>query len=126
MKPKIKIILALSMMTLVTLACATLSGGNTPEQPAQPVALPTNTPLPPLPTSTPQPPAPEPTEEPASAPTEEPASQPAGDVLFFDDFSDPNSGWDRYSDEDGITDYENGAYKIAVFSDIYSTGPTRT
>ncbi|MFN2145440.1 MAG: hypothetical protein ACK2T7_08800 [Anaerolineales bacterium] len=119
MNPKTKLILALTMMTLVTLACATLTGNSPQEQPAEPVALPTNTPLPPLPTSTPKPPAPEPTEEPAAAPTEEPAVQPAGDMLFFDDFSDPNSGWDRYSDAEGSTDYENGAYKIAVYTDTY-------
>jgi hypothetical protein len=36
------------------------------------------------------------------------------DVLFQDDFSDPSSGWDRVSDEDGITDYDDGSYRILV------------
>ena len=36
------------------------------------------------------------------------------DVLFQDDFSDPNSGWDRLSTEDGLTDYQDGAYRIYV------------
>jgi hypothetical protein len=35
-------------------------------------------------------------------------------VLFRDDFSDTNSGWDHYSDTDGTTDYENGVYRINV------------
>jgi len=39
------------------------------------------------------------------------------DILYEDDFSNPDSGWDRYSDEEGYTDYENGAYKIAVNTD---------
>jgi hypothetical protein len=35
-------------------------------------------------------------------------------ILFSDDFSDKNSGWDQYSDTDAITDYENGIYRIYV------------
>jgi hypothetical protein len=35
-------------------------------------------------------------------------------VLFQDDFSDPSSGWDQFSDTDGLTDYENGTYRIFV------------
>lgn len=38
-------------------------------------------------------------------------------ILFEDDFSNPDSGWDRYSDAEGYTDYENGTYKIGVYSD---------
>src|SRR5512139_4024944 len=34
--------------------------------------------------------------------------------LFFDDFSDPSSGWDRVNDEEGINDYSNGGYRIFV------------
>lgn len=44
-------------------------------------------------------------------------------VLFQDDFSDPSSGWDQISAEDGITDYIDGAYRIYVNStntDIWS------
>lgn len=37
-----------------------------------------------------------------------------GNVLFQDDFSDPTSGWDRVSVEDGITDYYEGVYRIFV------------
>lgn len=36
------------------------------------------------------------------------------EVLFQDDFSDPSSGWDRVSKQDGITDYDDGAYRILV------------
>lgn len=38
-----------------------------------------------------------------------------GVLLFQDDFSSPNSGWDRYHGESYISDYDNGAYRIAVF-----------
>ena len=39
--------------------------------------------------------------------------QPAG-LLFQDDFSDPESGWDKVSVSDGITDYADGVYRIFV------------
>lgn len=45
-------------------------------------------------------------------------SQPAN-ILFEDDFSNSNSGWDQYSDDAGLTDYENGAYKIGIYTDTY-------
>jgi hypothetical protein len=37
-------------------------------------------------------------------------------TLFTDEFSNPDSGWDRYRDETtgNITDYENGSYRIYV------------
>jgi hypothetical protein len=41
--------------------------------------------------------------------TEQPSN-----VLFQDDFSDPSSGWDRVNEEQGITDYVDGAYRIFV------------
>lgn len=40
-------------------------------------------------------------------------------ILFEDDFSANTSGWDRYSDNEGYTDYEDGAYKIGVYADSY-------
>ncbi|GAB4504222.1 MAG: hypothetical protein Fur0043_12150 [Anaerolineales bacterium] len=46
-------------------------------------------------------------------------AQPA-DILFQDDFSDPSSGWDQYSDSGGSTDYDNGAYRIRVNNSQYS------
>lgn len=39
------------------------------------------------------------------------------DVLFKDDFSDPSSGWDQVDSSDGMTDYENGYYRILVNSE---------
>lgn len=105
MKIKTKLILTLAAITMATLACATVTASNTSDQPAPPAELPTNTPLPPFPTSTPPPPTPEPT-------TPVPLT---GNAVFFDDFSNSESGWDRYSSEDTTTDYANGAYKIGVY-----------
>jgi Raf kinase inhibitor-like YbhB/YbcL family protein len=42
-------------------------------------------------------------------PTEEP-----WEVLFQDDFEDPNSGWERYREADGVLDYEEGGYRMLV------------
>ncbi len=38
----------------------------------------------------------------------------SGEALFTDDFSQPNSGWRRASDEHGSADYIDGYYQIAV------------
>ena len=38
----------------------------------------------------------------------------AGQPLFQDDFSNPDSGWDRMTGIDGETDYVDGAYRIFV------------
>ena len=35
-------------------------------------------------------------------------------LLFQDDFSNPDSGWDRLENEDGVTDYQDGQYRILV------------
>jgi len=35
-------------------------------------------------------------------------------AVYFDDFSNPGSGWDQEGDNDGITNYENGQYRISV------------
>ncbi len=35
-------------------------------------------------------------------------------LLFKDDFSSSNSGWDSIRDSNGITDYDNGGYRILV------------
>jgi hypothetical protein len=43
----------------------------------------------------------------------------ATELLFFDDFSDPNSGWDRVDDTDYSTNYFNNAYRITVNTDMY-------
>lgn len=36
------------------------------------------------------------------------------DILFIDDFSDESSGWDRIKEDEGVTDYSDGVYRIAV------------
>ena len=35
-------------------------------------------------------------------------------MLFFDDFSDTNTGWDQVNESDYSTDYYQGAYRIFV------------
>jgi len=39
---------------------------------------------------------------------------PSGDVYFYDDFSDPNSGWYTASDDSGSTAYSEGEFVIQV------------
>ena len=48
-------------------------------------------------------------------------------ILFQDDFSDVDSGWDRASSENAVTDYQNGAYHIAITANNYGawTNPYR-
>ncbi|MDX1437774.1 MAG: hypothetical protein R3335_13245 [Anaerolineales bacterium] len=50
-------------------------------------------------------------ETPPPAPT---PGGPSGEILFEDDFLDPQSGWDRASNESGSTDYFEGGYLITV------------
>lgn len=40
--------------------------------------------------------------------------KPDGQVIFEDDFSDPNSGWNNVVELEGETIYENGEYSIKV------------
>lgn len=40
--------------------------------------------------------------------------QPPEGVLFQDDFSNPSSGWDSVRTDEGMTDYDGGAYHIVV------------
>jgi hypothetical protein len=40
--------------------------------------------------------------------------QNPGDLLFQDGFSDPSSGWDRVQGPEGMTDYQDGRYRIVV------------
>ncbi len=41
----------------------------------------------------------------------------SSNILFQDDFSNPDSGWDSVRTDDGVTDYENGIYRIFVNTD---------
>ena len=58
----------------------------------------------------------------------QPTATVAEAILYFDDFSDPNSGWDRTRSEEGFTDYEEGSYHIFVNESItdYFATPYRT
>jgi len=47
-----------------------------------------------------------------SSQTAQPSS--AQGILFTDDFSNTNSGWDRQRTTDGITDYDNGHFLIQI------------
>ncbi len=42
-----------------------------------------------------------------------PAPQP-GETLFFDDFSNPLSGWGRFTSAEGTMDYDGGGYRFLV------------
>lgn len=55
-----------------------------------------------------------PTVNPSSNPPVQidPPVQVQNDVLFSDDFSDPNSGWDQVNEDFKITNYENGGYRM--------------
>ena len=61
---------------------------------------------------------PTPTIPSASIPTETISPSSNQGQLLFDDFSDPNSGWDRIDAADFYTDYYSGSYRIVVHSDM--------
>jgi hypothetical protein len=48
------------------------------------------------------------------APARPQSSPPPAGVLFQDDFSNPNSGWDKQTSADVTTNYDNGQYLVAV------------
>ncbi|MCX6678078.1 MAG: choice-of-anchor K domain-containing protein [Methanothrix sp.] len=53
-----------------------------------------------------------------SAIQDQPLGQlPAKDLLYSEDFSNPKSGWPRYSTEDEVFAYEDGRYNVTVFPD---------
>ncbi len=70
------------------------------------------------PTAAPRQPDPSPTVPAATAapPTATPAptAAPTPTLLYSDDFSDPNSGWEVYNQFDGYMNYENGRYRMNV------------
>ena len=45
---------------------------------------------------------------------EEDSEPLSGEILFQDDFSDPESGWNRVSTDTGETEYDDGVYRIYV------------
>jgi len=47
-------------------------------------------------------------------------SPPQANILFEDDFSNESTAdWDKYTDEDGMTDYSNGQYRILINVDSF-------
>jgi hypothetical protein len=52
---------------------------------------------------------------------------PPEGVVLMDDFSDPQSGWDTYSDADGEAGYQGGEYRIVVHAPdtTYWSNPQR-
>lgn len=63
-----------------------------------------------------------------TAATSIPSTGGGDGTLFFDDFNDPDSGWDRYFDEEGSTDYRNSKYRINVTdtSQIFWANPGKS
>lgn len=49
-------------------------------------------------------------------PTQAAQAPREGKILFQDDFSNPNSGWENITDSDGLIGYSNGTYIISVTS----------
>ena len=47
------------------------------------------------------------------APTLTPTAQ-TGDTLFYDDFTDPASGWDHFTSAEGTMDYDSNSYRFLV------------
>jgi len=47
----------------------------------------------------------------ASTPT--PVSQ-SGETLFYDDFTNPSTGWDRFTSAEGTMDYDGSGYRFLV------------
>lgn len=45
-------------------------------------------------------------------------------ILYQDDFSDPNSGWNRSQGQDGVADYADGSYRILVSEPNYDIWAT--
>jgi hypothetical protein len=95
-----------AVLALASLACQTLvpGGGSTPPAIRQE-----------LPTPNPQAEATVDVDPPADEPFS-PAASPAqaGEVLFQDDFADPDSGWGVYEDSQGSAEYQGGSFRIFV------------
>ncbi len=58
-------------------------------------------------------PEPTPAQEPTTAPAPT-ATTTENEILYEDDFDDPNSGFLSLRDAEGITDYDQGGYRIKV------------
>ncbi len=85
------LLIAGALLALATLSCSALTGTRTPEPP--PVSGPTQPP-----TGGQQPPS-------------------AGQVLFQDNFDDPNSGWEVGNYDTGSVGYAQGTYSVVSYGD---------
>lgn len=47
------------------------------------------------------------------APTPTPPAQP-GETLFYDDFTNPGTGWERFTSAEGTMDYDGSGYRFLV------------
>jgi hypothetical protein len=47
------------------------------------------------------------------APTNTPVSQ-SGETLFYDDFANPSTGWDRFTSAEGTMDYDGSGYRFLI------------
>ncbi len=113
MKKSIGMIVLL-LLTLLVVSCSpqpTPEPVETVEDTADVADAAEETEAPPEPTEIP----PTPTTDPTPTPTAEPTPTPRT-VLMSDDFSDVNSGWERYQEFDGFLDYveEEAVYRMLV------------
>lgn len=106
MSAKTSLILLLLIFGAIGLACNLVQMlGPTPTMPVYESLLPTDTATAGQPAET-QP------ESTAQTPASTAPADP--DILFWDDFSDPESGWDLLNDQVAVTKYQDGRYRIQV------------
>ena len=119
--PKSKLLIAAITLTILSLACSSLGplleeGGISLEPSDTPLTISSTNTWPPPPTELPtETPTDEPVVEPSPEAVEPAVPTEASNTLFVDDFSDPASGWDRFNNNDGMSNYEDGSYKIGVY-----------
>jgi hypothetical protein len=110
-----KILMVTLLVSLALGAAACTPQETLPPAPAETEEAPTTPPEtePPTqaPTEAPPTATPEPTDTPEPTPTATPRS-----ILWEDDFSDVNSGWERYREMDGVLDYleAEGVYQMQL------------
>ncbi len=109
---------AATALLVAGLACNAV-GGAEPTSTPRPTRTPAAEPTEEEPTAE-EPTEEEPTEEdPTEEPTEEePTEETQNGVLFEDDFSDPDSGWEEAEDETALREYRDDEYVM----EIYDTG----
>jgi len=99
------ILFAVVLVLTLTVSCATTSSSPSPTSSSSPGPSPSPTP------------SPTPSPHPTPTPT-------ASGVLFFDDFSNPISDWQIFSNAQGQSMYADGFYRVEVtepYADAYGT-----